>query len=338
MDPITQGLFGAVAAQTTSRRATLAKASLVGALAGMAPDLDILIRSADDSLLALEYHRHFTHSLFFIPIGGSLCGLLLFLVFGRLWKINLTTFMIWGCVGYATHGLLDGCTTYGTRLLWPLSDTRFAWDLVPVIDPLFTLILLLITVFTIKNGQRFLAYLAISWICLYFSLAAFQHQRAIDIAISLAESRSHTIHRIHAKPSFGNILLWKTIYESNQRFYIDAVKPGLISATVWNGESIDKLNLERDFSWVKPQSQHYKDIERFRAFSDNFLAVNPQYPNQIADIRYSLLPHSINPLWGIKLFPNAELGQHVLYVTQRDDPKEAFKTLINMIFSDPEEA
>src|SRR5690606_29471703 len=44
----------------------------LGALGGMAPDLDVIIRSASDPLLALEYHRHFTHSLAFIPIGGLL--------------------------------------------------------------------------------------------------------------------------------------------------------------------------------------------------------------------------------------------------------------------------
>ncbi|MDB2316436.1 metal-dependent hydrolase, partial [Luminiphilus sp.] len=31
-------------------------------------------------------------------------------------------------VGYATHGLLDACTTYGTMLLWPFSDARIAWS------------------------------------------------------------------------------------------------------------------------------------------------------------------------------------------------------------------
>jgi len=49
--------------------ATLFKACVIGALAGMAPDLDILIRSSSDPLLKLEFHRHFSHSLFFIPVG-----------------------------------------------------------------------------------------------------------------------------------------------------------------------------------------------------------------------------------------------------------------------------
>jgi len=36
---------------------------MLGFLSGMAPDLDILIRSSTDPLLSLEYHRQFTHFL-----------------------------------------------------------------------------------------------------------------------------------------------------------------------------------------------------------------------------------------------------------------------------------
>ena len=51
------------------------RAWLYGCVGGLAPDLDVFIRSSADPLVALEYHRHFTHSLLFIPIGGTLVGL-----------------------------------------------------------------------------------------------------------------------------------------------------------------------------------------------------------------------------------------------------------------------
>ena len=41
-------------------------------------------------------------------------------------------------MGYATHGLLDSCTSYGTQLFWPFSDVRVAWDTMSIVDPLFT--------------------------------------------------------------------------------------------------------------------------------------------------------------------------------------------------------
>ncbi len=54
----------------------------------MAADLDVLIKSSTDPLLALEYHRHFTHSLLFIPVGALVCTLLLRPLFFRMfsWK------------------------------------------------------------------------------------------------------------------------------------------------------------------------------------------------------------------------------------------------------------
>ena len=60
MDPITQGAFGAVLAQSTSKSRDLGKAALIGSIAGMAPDLDVIIRSSEDSLLAIEYYPCFT--------------------------------------------------------------------------------------------------------------------------------------------------------------------------------------------------------------------------------------------------------------------------------------
>ena len=44
-------------------------ALLVGGLAAMAPDLDVLIRSTEYPLLNLKYHRHFTHALAFAPLA-----------------------------------------------------------------------------------------------------------------------------------------------------------------------------------------------------------------------------------------------------------------------------
>ena len=71
MDPLSQASIGAAAAQALSRRTNLRTALWVGALGGFLPDADILIRSSEDPLLSLEYHRHFTHALVFIPLVAA---------------------------------------------------------------------------------------------------------------------------------------------------------------------------------------------------------------------------------------------------------------------------
>src|SRR5690606_16352280 len=134
MDPFSQAVLGASWAQSGARRVALRDAGLLGAVAGMAPDLDTLIQSRTDPLLFLEYHRHFTHALAFVPLGALVCAALLHpLVRARL---KFRTTYLFCLLGFASHGLLDACTTYGTRLLWPFSDARIAWSIVAVIDPL----------------------------------------------------------------------------------------------------------------------------------------------------------------------------------------------------------
>ena len=331
MDPLTQGVFGAIAAQIPADKSQLGKASLVGALSGMAADLDILIRSANDSLLALEFHRHFTHSLLFIPIGGALCATFFYLCFAKRWQLGFKPFWLWCTLGYATHGLLDGCTSYGTRLLWPLTDERFAWDLVSVIDPIFSAILLFLILAAIFRRNHRYSIAAVAWIGFYLGLAAIQHGRALDWGYQLAESRGHKIDRLHAKPSFGNIEVWKIIYESDGRFYISAYRPGIIESKSWAGESVAKLDVARDFPWLNLESQQALDIERFREFSSGFVALDPNNSSKIGDIRYSQLPHQIQPLWAIELNPQANNNEHARYVTQRGGNRETFEQLLAMI-------
>ncbi len=88
MDPVTQGIVATTAAQTYSKKNNLVIVSVIGFLAGLAPDIDIFIRSDTDPLLFLEYHRQFTHSLFFIPIGGLICSVIFYYVFAK--KFNFS--------------------------------------------------------------------------------------------------------------------------------------------------------------------------------------------------------------------------------------------------------
>lgn len=332
MDPITQGAFGAVFAQLQGKKRTLAQAAIIGGLAGMAPDLDILIRSSQDPLIALEYHRHFTHSLLFIPFGGLIVSAFLHPLLGRRFGVSFLQTLIWCIIGFSTHALLDSCTSYGTQLLWPLSAVRFAWDTISVIDPLVTLPLLTMVILGAVKKRRRYTFIGIAWLALYFSLSTFQHQRALDEGQKLASSRGIEVLKIEAKPSFANILVWKIITSTKESFYIDAIKIGWGEPIIWEGESVKKLSIERDLPWLDRSSQQAKDIERFRWFSKGYLALDKNNPHKIGDIRYSLVPHHINPLWGIELSPTATKTQHIEYYNARGDSKNASKQLLQMIF------
>lgn len=331
MDPITQGAVGAAVAVATTRQHRL-PAAITGALAGMAPDLDVFIRSDIDPLLTLEYHRQFTHSLIFIPVIGGLCALLVYALWGRRHNISLSMLLLWGLLGCATHGLLDGCTSYGTQLLWPFTDHRFAWDIISVVDPIFTLPLLALLVIAIKSSRNYWRACAIGWMVVYLGIGSIQHYRAIEMGYQLVAERGHQPLRLQAKPSFANLAVWKVVYETDSAIYTAAVKPGIGQPVTWPGESIHKPSLAQSFPWLQDNSQQNRDIKRFSRFSDGYIAIDPHNPMRIFDARYSMLPHRIEPMWGIELSSTKAVSEHANYFTQRQNSSAALRMLMTMMF------
>ncbi|MEM9620255.1 MAG: metal-dependent hydrolase [Pseudomonadota bacterium] len=319
MDPISQGAIGAAAAQSGSgseQRRKLLTVTWLGCLAGLAPDLDILIQSPTDPLLFLEFHRHFTHALVFIPFGALLVSV------GTFWLARRTlsfreTYL--ACLlGYATHALLDACTSYGTQLFWPFSNMRIAWNNVSVVDPLFTLPLLTCVLTAAFTNKRRWALLGIVWACVYLSFGVVQMQRATSAAMELASQRGHSGARLTVKPSFGNLLLWKSIYADGDNYYVDAIR-AMPEVQVCPGERIEKLSLAKHLSALDTDSQQARDLERFRWFSNDYLALfNTNAGPQVIDIRYSMVPNQVDPMWGIFIDTEAPADQHVRWDSNRN--------------------
>lgn len=350
MDPISQAALGASLSQSfangssSRNKSKQLSALFIGALAGMVPDLDVLIYSSEDPLLFLEYHRQFTHSLVFIPFGALICALLFYLVMrsklsgykGSGDRLTFAQIYLFSFLGYATHGLLDACTSYGTQLFWPFSDQRFAWNTVSIIDPLFTLPVVLLVLFAAYRNKVRYARIAFAYAVIFLSLGVVQKHRAENAVYELALQRGHQVERVQVKPSFANRYVWKLIYEYDGRYYVDAVR------MLWNtdylaGTSIQKLDVKRDYPWLPEDSQQAIDIERFRWFSDDFLAVSTQNSNLIMDVRYSYLPNRINSMWGVEvnrqLIDEGKLDVHVTYEIKKGPKAEVVKRFIEMVFN-----
>ena len=340
MDPISQGVLGAATAQTVSgritatelpdkkNRGTLWLAAIIGACAGMAPDLDVLIASPTDPLLFLEFHRQFTHALAFIPIGAGLCSLVAHQFVKRRMAF-MHTYLV--CLmGYATHALLDGCTSYGTQLFWPFSNARIAWNNVAVVDPLFTVPALVLVWLALTRERRLFSWCALAWMLGYLALGVVQRDRALAFGAQLAQQRNHSPVRLEVKPSFANLLVWKLVYEDAGIYYIEGVRTGL-NVMHLPGEQVAKLNLAKHAPWLDPTSQQANDIERFRWFSDDFLAPDKYHPHGIVDVRYSMLPNEVRGLWGIGLDQNATTDQHVEFYADRTLEADRRQRFIDML-------
>ena len=331
MDPLTQGAMGAALPQALSNKKTLWLVGLLGFLSGMAPDLDVLIRSKTDPLLFLEYHRQFTHSLVFIPFGGLVCATIFYWLLGKRNKLSFKETWVYCTLGYATHGLLDTCTSYGTLLFWPFSNERVTWNNISIIDPLFTIPILGLVIAAAKTSKKIYSAIAVIWAISYLSVGLHLNSKVIKIGEKIAEDRGHKFLRINAKPSFGNLIVWKIIYETKDKFYIDAVRVGP-KQKIFKGESIGKVNLKKSFPWLKDTSQQAKDIEKFKWFSDDYIAINPFNKNQIIDIRYSQFPNKVGGLWGIEQTKEKSDNEHIDWYSARPNPTETWKIINSMIF------
>ncbi|MEE2828695.1 MAG: metal-dependent hydrolase, partial [Myxococcota bacterium] len=298
MDPITQSALGAALAQSVARPTDLRRAGLAGALGGFLPDADVLIRSSSDPLLFLDYHRQFTHSFVFIPIGGALTAALCVLLLRG--KVQFRQLLLPATLGWASHGLLDACTSYGTFLYWPFDLQRVAWHVISIIDPLFTVGLVLGVVLAIRRSSMRPARAALVFALAYLTLCSFQLGRAQEVQDGLVMERGHEALRSEVKPSLGNNMLFRSFYESEGRFYVDAIRvPWIGSTRVYPGESCPTFSLD-DFQARHALSElHIEDIQRFRTFSADFVVEDPRHQGVLSDFRYAAVPNAIAPLWGV---------------------------------------
>ena len=337
MDPITQVALGALAAQAAARPGTQRRAAVAGGLGGLLPDADVFIRSTADPLLSLEYHRHFTHALAFIPVGGLLAAAVAWVVGRGRWP--LPSLLLPAAIGWATHGPLDACTSSGTHLGWPFTDQRVAWNLISIVDPIFTG-LLLVGLWRALRGNR--PGPSRRWLlaaALYLGLCGLQVGRArAAYALTIAE-RGHSPTEFEVRPSIGNNILYRGFYEVNGEYLVDAVRvPWTGPAAILRGSSHPALDAESFTTRYGLDGRQRADLERFRFFSAGFLIEDRRFPGVVSDFRYAAVPDSVSPLWGID-FEGLRPGEHARYRTfnRIDGPQRArfFRMLMGELDAEP---
>ncbi len=152
MDTVTQVLLGAVVGQAVGGERIGGQAVVWGAVGGLIPDLDIVLTAIGPKGEFL-YHRGPTHALWFGPLVGTALAWLLWRTRGGGVPGALGPWMAVMIAALVTHPLLDLFTSYGTQLLTPFSRKRFAVDSVGIIDPAYTILLVVALLFTWRLGS-----------------------------------------------------------------------------------------------------------------------------------------------------------------------------------------
>ncbi|MDX2177044.1 MAG: metal-dependent hydrolase [Candidatus Sumerlaeia bacterium] len=334
MDPLTQMALGAAAGVAVAGRKLPRASLLVGALAGALPDLDVIIHIPGDPLSGIIYHRHFTHSIFLAPVIGLLAAAV-FMPMKRYAHLRLWLAAA-GIAGALSHAPLDWMTSYGTLILWPFTNARFATDWLPIIDPIFTLTLIGILVAAGCTRRAALRPAGLAFCALFFAAGIWQHSLATGATRELAAARGHEPVRVRALALPGSLLLWRSVYEADGQLHLDSFRTGFLRGTMARPGATVTLVRESDLP-----AHFASDPEALRAFrvwdwfTDGYTAwVEGGEGRTLGDYRYVLDAERGTPMWGIELDPDAP--RHVRRVSFRPSAERSKEELLAGIFR-PEE-
>jgi len=223
MDSVTQFALGAcVGVAVLSRKVGPRRAALTGGILGTFPDLDVFL-APDDPIEAFVQHRGWSHSLF---VHAALTP-----IFGELVRLCLNSpypnrFLAWAAVFlcFTSHAILDAITIYGTRLLWPFWIDPVSMGSIFIIDPLFTLPLLVAMVSAVSQRRWTTRYRRVLSLCLGFSITylgwtILAQKTIVSRAVTLLAGKGITPDRLIATPTPFNTALWRVIAVNGDRSF-----------------------------------------------------------------------------------------------------------------------
>jgi len=91
----------------------------------------------------------------------------------------------------------------------------------------------------------------------------------------------------------------------------------LQSSTWCLGETIKVFDYQYHLPNLDKESQQRKDIERFRWFSQDYLGYDKE-KNLVTDVRYSMIPNQIAPMWGLTIDDQRGINEHAIWWTSRE--------------------
>jgi inner membrane protein len=306
MDPLSQAALGATAGHALCHRRLGARAVGLGAVAGAFPDIDAFYGLFVGPFGTLVSHRGVTHSLFFGPVVG--------LLFGWLWwrferrrslpgqaEPDLGDWVCLFVVALMSHPLLDWFTTFGTQLLAPFSRARFALDAVAVVDPVYTVILVVGLAVALRAGRRrhagFMtgAALLLSTVYLFFGLAL----------NGTAESEARRQLR-DAGIDAVEVRAYPTMFQLPHRRVValtrDEIRVGFVSA--WRPCEIEWGIAPRLSDTRVDAVLATREGRIYAWFANGLLAAAIENDGdgdrvRLVDLRYGYVPDPLQGMWGI---------------------------------------
>jgi inner membrane protein len=258
---------------------------------GTLPDLDVFLDKGDP-VRDMVLHRAETHAFFWQLLATPFIAAALALV-TRSWT-DYRHWLIMVLVGLWTHALLDAITVYGTRILLPFSDHPFGAGSLFIIDPLYTLPLLVgvIAAVASKSAWRLrwnTTGLLVSTLYAGWSLAAQAH--VTDRVMASADVQAMQPERVLVTPTPFNTLLWRIVLIDDTHYaegFYSLLDP-------WQSEP-PALRFARHprGSELEAKTAGFASANLIRDFSKGFYALRDDGRQvRITDLRMGQHPHFV---------------------------------------------
>jgi len=287
VDSITQAALGAAIGEATLGKKIGNRAILWGALFGTIPDLDVIFTPLLDNAQRLEFHRGGSHSLLVMVVAS----LLLAKPLSRLWSrekispLRAGTFVF---LNWSTHVLIDCFTTYGTSVLWPFSEHRIAFNNLFIIDPFYTLPLIIsliwLAFYRSKKNQPKRTRILHWGLGLSSAYVGFSFAMKLLVSSSIEADltrRGVEYERRTESPTAFNTLLWRAIVDHDDEIWV-----GYRSVLEHPSKPIRWTVYPKQKNVLEPYDGEH-EIETLKWFSQGWWIARPHATGVwIADMRF----------------------------------------------------
>ena len=264
MDSLTQLTFGAACGEAILGKKVGRKALIWGAILGTLPDLDVFIplgSPVDDFV----YHRGFSHSLFLLTALSPVFAWLITKVH-RDTKPLFNKWMLLTFVVLNGSVLLDLFTIYGTQIFWPLDTTPLAVPTLFIIDPLFTLPILIGV-----SAALFLKNHRLNFIGLCLSLAYLIWALGVSVFVNgkmeeKLNEQGVPYSQFISSPAPFTTLLWRTVGIHNDQYFETYY-------SLFDGDAPLSVNFyPRNLSLMKGIGEH-SPVVKLKSFTKRYFAM-----------------------------------------------------------------
>jgi inner membrane protein len=292
MDSLTQIALGAsLSVAVMGRRTAVWKAALWGGVAGLLPDLDVFIDHGD-AVLNMVRHRAESHSLLYLSLLAPLMAwAVAWWMARRRQPEHLGRWCLALWLALFTHPLLDLMTVYGTQVFQPFTDEAYGLGSIFIIDPLYTLPLLLGLAMALRWPSRALGLAgnrwALAWSTAYLVWRALAQAWVLQHArVSLA-AQGLPAAQVMVTPAPFQTVLWRVVVVDGVRFH-----EGYYSFFD-GGRALRLTPYDRGGDLLARHADH-PQVQRMARFSDGFFKLHEQAGDLfLSDLRMGQQPYYV---------------------------------------------